>query len=150
VQGQLRRLRPREATHLRKEREGDPEPPEVERNTAHCDVGARFLRVAQQVCDELRLHPVVGIHHGDELPAGDAQACVPRRSEATVGLADGVHLGMLLFEAAHDDGRVVGGTVVHHDDLERPVGLREQGVQASRKVTTDVEGRNDDAHQSIH
>ena len=63
---------------------------------------------------------VVGIQKCDELSLGMLQGEVARRRRSLVLLMKIVaHAG----QTAHDLGRIVGRTVVHHDDLKRMIAL---------------------------
>lgn len=108
---------------------------------ARADHHVVAVLVLEQPGDVLRLVLAVGVHHEHPLPPGAAQPGLDGRAVAdVVGMRPDVGAG--LHGLAHG---VVGGAVVHHQDLE----IRVQGPNRTDRLADDaclVVGRQENGH----
>ena len=90
------------------------------------------------------MEEVVGVEEADELAPGGFDAAVPARGRAEVLLAQHAH-GVAVRPGKR--GARVGGPVVHDDDLERPVALRQNALEGGAEERFAVVHRDDAAHE---
>ena len=91
--------------------------------TAVGDIRVRALGVLQKPCVHLRLHIIVAVHEGDPLSRGFLHASEPGGGDTAVFLENRVDF--IEFCRVFPDyfRRIVGGTIVHHDDFQIGNGL---------------------------
>ena len=93
------------------------------------------LRVGLEVCDLARelagMPPIVLIEKSDQLAAGRVDARVARRGRAAIGLSNDAHP---TAAGGQDRRALVRRSVVHRDDLDRRVLLREDALERVAQV----------------
>ena len=79
----------------------------------------KFPQFIQHLFQRIGIQPVVRVHHFVIEPGGVAQALIHALAVAAVGLVDGSDNAGILLGIPVADGRgvVLGGAVVHQDDL---------------------------------
>ena len=101
---------------------------------AHRHLGVLAQGRLKQRGEHARVHRVVGVHEADPLPARHVEPGVAGVGQPPVGLVDDPHAPVAGRELVADGGAAVGRAVVHQDDLEVLVGLREDGLHARPQV----------------
>ena len=110
-----------------------------------------LAQLIQRLVQGGHIHPVVGVHHLIVDTPGVADALVDALTVAAVGLMDGPdNVGVLLLVAVADGrGVVLGGAVVHQDDLDVVAAL-EQGLHAVLHIGSGVITGDGKGNQLIH
>ena len=90
-----------------------------------------------------RFNPVVGLDDGDPCASRLFQSAIAGGSVALVLLVDDADALVASGVCLHDGERAVRAAVVQADDLQLAVRLRENAVEALRKVRLRVEDRDD-------
>jgi hypothetical protein len=112
---------------------------------AHAEVEPVVAGKLGELALGLPLDPqVVLLEECDEVPSGQGET----------GSAGGSRTAVLapmvtdrIVEATDDVGRRVGGAVVHHDDLQRTMGLRQDACEALLEKARPIEARHDARYQ---
>ena len=117
---------------------------------AHGYIGAVDKNVPQQIFEHVFCDPVIWIHKTDVITSGDIQPGITRIGQTAVGFMNDTNSripgGKLI---AYRTG-VIGRAVIHQNDLQVFIGLRENTVQAGTKILLHVINRNDYTDQLIH
>ncbi len=109
------------------------------------DVELRILQHAADLEIQLAVGPgVVGIAEREQLATRLGEAAVARRRGTRIVLPERVHP---IAEFGDHVRRFVGGTVVDHDDLERPVLLTLDARDRVDEMAPPVVHRRDHAHE---
>ena len=107
---------------------------EVNLVAAMGNVRAGGLGIFQEPGVHRRLHQVVPVHKADPVPRSCRRTGKPGRGNAAVFLKNAADIGMLIHKFPDNPGGFVLRAVVHHDNFQLRVGLRQEAVQAFTQV----------------
>ena len=90
---------------------------------------------------------VIVIEKAQKFAGGSAYADISRRGMTSLLLFDHPNFGSV---SAHELRGAITGTVIHDQDLDRPVLLNENALERGNDVPAAVVSRDYDADQSVH
>lgn len=103
----------------------------------------RYERVVEKV-EAVRCHEIVVVLKRDEFSTRESSRVGSGVSNPLVRLNV---VGQAIAITGHKVGGCIGGTVVQHDDLDRPILLREHRVEGGRQHVRTVVATDDDRYQ---
>ena len=113
------------------------------------DVGLRLTGPRDGALDELRLAPVVAIEEVQVFAGRGVHPDVARGGGAGVFLRDDAHALIGGGKLGHDGDGAIGRAVIHADELDVAVRLREQALQTLAHMLLAVVHGNHDGHQRL-
>ena len=112
-------------------------------------LAARRPRKGEQVFVHLLGYLVIGLHDADPLARRDFEPTVDGMAVTAIGLVDHDDTVVFRFVRADDIERVVGGPVVHADNLDIVMRLCKYGIEAFGQVFADIVNWDDHRYLGI-
>ena len=103
-------------------------------SAANADIRLFLQSALQQVGKHIRIDPVIGIDPADPVPLGRRQTCVAGSRHTAVTLVDYTDPRILCPISITDGGAAICGAVVHQNDLQIFIYLRQNTVQTSLQI----------------
>ena len=94
------------------------------------NVRAGAFRVFQKPGVHRRLHQVVPVHEADPISRSCRRTGKPGGGDAAVFLENSPDIGVLIHKFPDNPGGFILRAVVHHDNFQLRVGLRQEAIQA--------------------
>ena len=98
------------------------------------NVRAGAFRVFQEPGVHRRLHQVVPVHEADPVSGGRCRTGKTSGGDPAVFLENSPNIGVLFHVIPDNPGGFILRAVVHHDNFQLRVGLRQEAVQAFTQV----------------
>ena len=115
---------------------------------AGTDLRSHLRQALIQLFQQVRLHPVVGIHKGEIRSPRPADSLIPCGGGPPVFReVEGPHPAVPGFICVAAAAASVGGGVVHQDNFNLRIRLGQQGIQAGLQTASHVVHRHDHADQ---